>query len=539
MNVIKIVPRIDPLLVYDFVSNINKYLYVYLKIKNINLTVLNKYKYKYVSFFLQCYGGIKLIHKFYSLFVIGGYQYLKRTSIFQQVINQKSKPMLDEIRQDLNSEVEAFLPRPRLLEQPYTESQILQEFQKMTNIQPFKYSQGKVSGAVYATSDMLESLYPKIYSYFSRSNPLHTNLFPGVRKMENDLVKIMINLFHGNEDTVGCFTSGGTESILLACKAYRDRGYAQGIDKPNMVVSSSVHCAFCKAAKYFGIQVITIPSLADGTFNLLELDKKINKNTIMVVASAPSYNLGIMDPIQVLSEICEKKKVGLHVDACMGSFLVNFSLEICDFRLPGVTSISSDYHKYGQTPKGASVIMYHHRDLLKYQYFVDGNWSGGVYATSTMAGSKNGNIIALSWATVMMLGKKAYINNYNQILNNAQFLKNEILTIPELEIYGDPKFNIVGIGSKIINTNILGERLNQKGWKLNMIQNPDGFHFCVTGFHTKEVISEFIQELKQLIPNIPDSRTKSKCIYGTMKTIPDPDIIQDIIGEYLHIVNGF
>jgi sphinganine-1-phosphate aldolase len=535
MNIAEIIPRLDPFLFYKLVSTLSKNITVYLKKKNL----MPESKYQYLGLVLQLYGTLKLTQKLYASLILDGYQYLKKTDWIQNKIAEKSKPMLDEIRSDLNSEVEAFLPRPRLLEEPYTESQILHEFQKMTNIPTFKYKQGHVSGAVYANSDMLESVYPKIYSFFSRSNPLHTNVFPAVRKMENDLVKIMINLYHGDSETVGCFTSGGTESILLACKAYRDRAYEQGIRNPNMIVSSSVHCAFYKAAKYFKLEVICIPSLEDGTFNLTELEAQINSNTVLVVASAPSYNLGIMDPIGLMSDICVEKKVGLHIDGCMGSFIVNFSNEICDFRLPGVTSISSDYHKYGQTPKGASVIMYHCRDLMKYQYFIDGNWSGGVYATTTMAGSKNGNIVALSWATVMMLGKKAYLENYRKIIANTQFLKNEILTIPELEIYGDPKFNIVGIGSQVINTNILGERLNKKGWKLNMIQNPDGFHFCVTSFHTVEVIAEFIQELKDLIPNIPDTKTKSKCIYGTMKTIPDPDIIQDIIGEYLHIVNGF
>jgi glutamate/tyrosine decarboxylase-like PLP-dependent enzyme len=138
-----------------------------------------------------------------------------------------------------------------------------------------------------------------------------------------------------------------------------------------------------------------------------------------------------------------------------------------------------------------------------------------------------------------MLGKKGYVENYRKIMENTKLLKKQILAIPELKVYGDPQFNIVGIGSDTININILGERLNKEGWKVNMIQNPDGFHFCVTAFQTSEIIMEFIQTIKKLIPEIPDTKTRSKCIYGTMQTIPDPDIIKDIIGEYLHIVNGF
>jgi len=467
------------------------------------------------------------------------YSRLKRTKLVQSIIQSKTEPVIQEIRDELNKEVEILLPRPNLIERGMNESQIIQEFEKMKNLHSFDFKQGQVSGAVYSNTPELDKLIPQIYSYFSKSNPLHTNVFPAVRKMENDLVKMMINFFKGDEDVVGCFTSGGTESILLACKTYRDRASLQGITKPNMIVSSTAHCAFHKAAKYFQIELVTIPCVEDGKFDLLKLKDTINHNTILVVGSAPSYNLGIVDPIQEMADICLSQEVGFHVDCCMGAFLINFSQEKYSFEVPGVTSISADYHKYGQSPKGASVVMYENRNLMKHQYYIYENWSGGVYATSTMLGSKNGNVVALTWATVMYLGLKSYRDKYSEIINNAIYLQEQIKTIPELFIYGEPQLNIIAIGSHLININILGETLKKQGWSINMIQNPSGFHFCVTEYHTTEVLDRFMECVRDLIPTIPDSKTKSKCIYGTMKSVGDGDIVKDIVAEYLHITNGF
>lgn len=490
-------------------------------------------------FLIQVYGVYGITNFVRTQLTNYLYSRIKKTKFAQSIIQSKTEPVIREIRDELNKEVETLSPILQIIEQGMNETQIIQEFKKMKQLYSFDFKQGQVSGAVYSKTPELDKLYPQIYSYFSKSNPLHTNVFPAIRKMENDLVKMMINFFDGDEDVVGCFTAGGTESILLACKTYRDRAHLQGITKPNMIVSSTAHCAFHKAAKYFQIELVTIPCLENGKFDLDKLTSAITHNTILVVASAPSYNLGIIDPIEEMGQICLSNEVGFHVDCCMGAFLINFSPEKYSFNVPGVTSISADYHKYGQSPKGASVVMYENRELMKHQYYIYENWSGGVYATCTMLGSKNGNIVALTWATVMYLGLESYRNKYSDIINNTRYLKEKIKDIPELFIYGEPKLNILALGSKKININILGETLKKQGWSINMIQNPGGFHFCVTSYHTTQVLDRFIQELKNLIPTIPDSKTKSKCIYGTMKSVGDADIVKDIVAEYLHITNGF
>lgn len=461
---------------------------------------------------------------------------IKKIPLVQKKIEEGKSLITDEIKKEFEEEVKSLNKVRILSEEGWHEERIIEEFNTMKHLATYDFKKGRVSGAVYSNNGKLDKLLHKIFPYFNKSNPLHTNVFPAIRKMENDIVRIMINMFNGDENVVGSFTSGGTESILLACKTYRNLN--PQIEKPNIIVSSTAHCAFNKACKYFKIELRMVQCLKDGTFDLQALEKTIDKSTVLIVGSAPSYNLGIIDPIEELSDFCLNKEIPLHVDCCLGAFLINFTDLKFDFRLFGVTSISADLHKYGNTPKGASTVLYRNKDIMRCQYFIDENWSGGVYATTTIAGSKCGNIIALSWATLMYNGINHYKNNYHKIMEVREYFVEKLEDVKEIIIYGKPELNVVAMGSKEINMNILGEKLKDKGWDINMIQNPGGFHFCVTSYHTKEVIDEFFADLNELVPEIPHSTTDSKCIYGTMKSLNDNEIIQDVITEYLHILNS-
>ena len=410
----------------------------------------------------------------------------------------------------------------------------------MKNNFSFDYNNGMVSGSTYSNHNDLDKLLHDIFPYFNKSNPLHTNLYPSIRKMENELILFMKNLFNGNNDTCGTFTSGGTESILLACKTYRDYFKDKGVDNPEIIASSTVHCAFNKACKYFNIKLILINSLENGQYDLKMLKKKINKNTILIVGSTPCYNLGIIDNIEELNKIALEYKIPLHVDACIGSFLINFTDYKYDFSLEGVTSISADFHKYGQSPKGASSILYKNKDFIKYQYFIYKDWSGGIYASSIMSGSRCGNIVALTWATMLYFGKEGYLENYKFIMNLKNNFINEIKKINELFIIGNPELSIIAIGSKVINVNILCDELKKNKWSVNVIQNPTGFHFCLTFYHTIETINNFIADLICLIKKLKNEGIQkySSCIYGTMQKIEDDEIIEDVIIDYLNVLNN-
>jgi sphinganine-1-phosphate aldolase len=329
----------------------------------------------------------------------------------------------------------------------------------------------------------------------------------------------------------------------MACKTYRDYSLKEkGISSPEIIVSSSAHSAFNKACQYFNIKLVVIPTTENGYFDIYKLKKSINKNTILIVGSTPSYNLGLIDQCTELNEIALKQKIPLHLDACIGSFLINFTEYKYDFSLEGVTSISADFHKYGQSPKGASSILYKNKELMKYQYFIDDKWSGGIYASSTFSGSRCGNIVALTWATLMYYGIDGYSINSNYIKSLREYFITNIKSIPELYIYGNPCLSIVAINSNSLNINLIADELKKKKWEVNVIQFPQGFHFCITSYHTKEVFDNFFYDLKNIINvlknNCNGNITYSPCIYGTMQKINDSDLMEDIITDYLHVVNG-
>jgi sphinganine-1-phosphate aldolase len=467
------------------------------------------------------------------------YKKVKKIPVVEKHINVKKDKTILEIKKELNKEIEGnklYLEIPSI---GLSEDEILNIFNKLKTLQSYDYQNGRVSGTVYANNEKLDKFMNKIFLNFYRSNPLHSDIFPAVRKMESEVISMMIKMFHGGQNACGTFTNGGTESILLACKAYQQWGRTQGIRKPEIVVSSTAHASYKKACYYFRMKYVEVPALPDGLVDLNQMKRKINSNTVMIVGSTPCYNFGTIDQIKELSDIALENKIGLHVDACLGAFLINFMNLNLDFQLEGVTSISADLHKFGNSPKGASVIMYHNKELMKYQYFIDDKWTGGIYATPTLAGSRDGNIVSLTWATLMKIGYKGYEDNYLKILEVKDYLLQELKNIKELFVYGEPKLSVVAVGSEDFDINLLSSKLKDKKWNLNMIQNPKGFHICLTNCHSKEVIDQLINDIKETIKDIDMNYKgeKSTCIYGTAQEISDKEIIREVVSEYLYTLN--
>jgi sphinganine-1-phosphate aldolase len=467
---------------------------------------------------------------------------IKMIPYVKNKINEERQKIIMNIHSKFDEQLENIEPQ-ELPHIGFSSDKLVSLFEVMVSKGDIKYRDGRVSGATYSNNKDLDNTLAKIFPYFNKSNPLHTNLYPAVRKMEQECISIMINMFNGSYDVCGTFTSGGTESILLACKTYRDWALAEkNIKAPEIIVSSTVHCAFNKACKYFNIKLVMIPCNENGYYDTYKLEKVINPNTILIVGSTPSYNLGIIDQCDKLNAIALKYDIPLHLDSCIGSFLINFSYINYDFRLKGVTSISADFHKYGQSPKGASCIMYRNKDLMKYQYFIDEKWSGGIYASTAFAGSRCGNIVALTWSTLMYHGSFGYDANYKHIMGLKSYFINKINKISELYIYGNPMLSIIAVNSNELNINTIADELKQQTWEVNVIQNPRGFHFCLTSYHTKEVLDNFFYDLTHIINDLKSegkgNDTYSQCIYGTMEKINDSDIMNDVITDYLHIVNG-
>src|SRR5690606_2181246 len=243
------------------------------------------------------------------------------------------------------------------------------------------------------------------YQAYSSANGLNPTAFKSLKRFETEIIGAVAELHHGPADTCGVVTSGGTESCLLAVKTYRDLARARRrVRRPEMVLPASAHVAWFKASEYFGVKVRLLPLTADLEADVSRLPRLINRNTVMVLGSAPGYPHGTIDPIEAMGRIAQERGVPLHVDACVGGFILPFMeqngepLPLWDYRVPGVTSISADIHKYGYAAKGASTITYRSLDLLKYQMFVHTDWPGGVFASPALLGTRPGGAYAAAWA---------------------------------------------------------------------------------------------------------------------------------------------
>ncbi|XP_028402670.1 sphingosine-1-phosphate lyase 1-like isoform X2 [Dendronephthya gigantea] len=289
--------------------------------------------------------------------------------------------------------------------------QLLQRIIEYQQLGKISWDMG--SGVVYHGGNDLTEIQTQVFNKFLWSNPLHPDVFPGVRKMEAEVVQMCVNLFNGGSDACGTMTASGTNSILMACKSYRDWGRdVKGITKPEIVVSESAHAAFEKAAEYFRMKLIKVPvNQKKRSVSIKAMRKAITRNTVLLVGSAPEFPSGIIDNIEEIAKLGKRYNIGVHVDACLGGFVLGFmksagfKLPPYDFSVDGVTSISADAHKYGCAPKGSSVILYHTKSLRHYQYHTSTEWTGGIYATATMSGSRPGVLVAQCWTTMMHLGK--------------------------------------------------------------------------------------------------------------------------------------
>ncbi|XP_053477481.1 sphingosine-1-phosphate lyase 1 isoform X2 [Ictalurus furcatus] len=386
-----------------------------------------------------------------------------------------------------------------------TQKQVLESIRQYQSLNEVQWSKGKVSGAVYWGDEKLTDLLVKVYGEFAWSNPLHPDIFPGVRKMEAEVVRMTCSLFSGGPESCGTVTSGGTESILMACKAYRDLAYERGIKYPEIIAPISAHAAFDKAAHYFGMKLIHIP-LDKKTMkvDVKAMKRAISKNTAMLVCSAPQFPHGIIDPIVEVGKLAEKYNIPFHVDACLGGFLIvfmekaGFKLEPFDFRVKSVTSISADTHKYGYAPKGSSVVIYRDKKYRHYQYFVAPDWQGGIYASPSIAGSRPGGIIAACWATMMHMGESGYVEATKKVVQTAQIIAAGIRKVEGLFVFGKPEVSVVALGSNVFDIFRLSNALTLKGWNLNTLQFPSSIHICVTMLHTQPGIAEqFIKDVRE------------------------------------------
>lgn len=424
---------------------------------------------------------------------------------------------------------------------------ILQEMERLRQIEEARWREGYVSGAVYHGDAEHINFLNRVYALHSQSNPLHPDIWPSATKFEAEIVSMTARMLHGDPDQGVCGTvsSGGTESILLAMKTYRDWAREmKGITDPELIIPTTAHAAFVKAGEYFGIRVVRIPVGADYRADVAATDKAITRNTIALVGSAPPFPHGIVDPIEELSELARARGIGFHTDACLGGFILpwveklGYPVPTFDFRLPGVTSISADTHKYGYALKGTSVILYRTPELRHFQYFSILDWPGGLYNSPTFAGSRPGGLSAACWAAMVSIGEQGYLEAAGRIMDTATWIQREIAAIPELEVMGDPLF-VIAFKSDSLNIYQVLEYMTERHWGLNGLHLPPAVHLCVTLRHTQPGVKErFIEDLRAAVAYVKDNPQAPQGIgpvYGMAASAEMRGMVKETLNWYMDL----
>ncbi len=374
---------------------------------------------------------------------------------------------------------------------------------------------GRTWSLIYPAGEDVDQMLHDANELYLHENALNPFRFPSLRQMEDDVVSMTAGLLHAPDGSGGAMTSGGTESILMAVKTARDRARAErGIERPEMVVPRSAHPAFAKAALYLGLTFKAVPLDENYRADVEAAAKLIGDATVLVVGSAPNYPFGVVDPIPELAALAAERHISFHTDSCLGGFLLPFLERLgepvppFDFRVPGVTTMSADVHKYGYCTKGASVIVHRERDHLnKYQLFIYKDWPGGTYGSFAMAGARPAAPIAASWAVMNFLGEEGYVRLAASIGETTRRLREAIDAIPELRVWGDPVMSVLCFGSESIDVFAVGDIMDDRGWHLDRQTGPDALHIMVSPAHA-EIADVFLSDLRDAVKSHGVSRGK-------------------------------
>ncbi|GIW72600.1 MAG: aspartate aminotransferase family protein [Planctomycetota bacterium] len=405
---------------------------------------------------------------------------------------------------------------------------------------------GRTWSLVYDAGPEHHALLQRVQALFCAENGLNPMAFPSVRRMEAEVVAMTASLLHAPPQAVGTMTSGGTESILLAVKAYRDRARARWpwIRRPEIVAPATIHVAFAKAAHYFGVRLRTVPVGPDLRADVRAMRRAIGRNTIALAASAPQYAHGVVDPIAELGELAQRHDLPLHVDACFGGFLLPWLERLgrpvppFDFRVPGVTSMSADLHKYGYAPKGASVVIYRDMGYLRHQFFIATDSPLGVYASPTIQGTRSGAAIAAAWASLCALGEEGMLRLAEEAVRTADRLRAGIAAIPELEVLGAPESTIVAYRSRVPEVDIyaVADRLAARGWCVDRQQAPPCIHCTVNASNARSV-EAYLADLGAAVAEVraqPSLRRQGEAaMYGMMARVPVRGLVRHAVRRFM------
>lgn len=339
------------------------------------------------------------------------------------------------------------------------------------------WKSGRVLGYIYDPGKKVHEVINAAYTLYLSENGLDPLSFPSLLRLENEVVRMTANLLDCADDVVGNFTSGGTESLILAVKTARDYSRAKKphIKEPEMVLPITAHASLFKACHYLGIKPV-VTRVHDNTFlaDVAAMREAITDNTILLIGSAPGYAHGVVDPIPEIAALALENDLLCHVDACVGgihlSYMRKLGYEVPDFTMnvSGVTSLSVDLHKYGYAAKGASIVLYKDKELRRYQIFACSRWTGYTVINPAVTSSKSGGPMAAAWAVLNYLGDDGYMQIVREVMAATRMLIDGINRIEGVRVLGRPSMCMFALASTTDKINVyhLAHKMKQKGWYL-------------------------------------------------------------------------
>jgi glutamate/tyrosine decarboxylase-like PLP-dependent enzyme len=357
--------------------------------------------------------------------------------------------------------------------------------------------------ASYFAGDDVVRVATQAFTRYLGTNAVYGAVaYPSLRRFESEVLEILLRLFRAPSGAAGTITTGGTESIFMAVKTARDwaRANRPAVVTPTLVVPRSAHAAFDKAAHLLGLRVRRMESSPDFKADVAGMARAIDRDTIMVVGSAPAYAYGVVDQLPEIAALAERHGLWMHLDACVGGMVLPFARDLgyplptFDFSLSPLTSVSIDLHKYGYAFHGCSALLLREEALSAHQRYQFDRWPAGSYSTNGFIASRGGGPIASAWAVMKLLGYEGYRDRVVALYQAKDRVREGIERIEGLRVFGDPDGPLLGFGSDSLDVVALGQEMNRRGWSFARLVEPPGMLLLFNGFHGA-IVEPFLADL--------------------------------------------
>ena len=371
------------------------------------------------------------------------------------------------------------------------------------------WRRGRHGAYVWYDSEPLEAVLREAYGMFMVENGLGIRVFPSIGRMEREVLDVVAGLLSAPDEATGIFTSGGTESIFLAIYALREwaRATKPGIARPSIVAAHSAHPALNKAAHYLGMEVVRVPVAAEHRADPVAMEAAITANTVGLYASAPTYSLGFVDPVEALGDVAARHGLWLHIDACVGGLLApfvrraGFRVPTFDFAVAGVSSISADLHKSGFLAKPASTVTFRSKTLADFARYRFDDWPSGTYASSTFTGSRPGGAIAAAWAGMQFLGQAGYERIAASSMRAREALIAGLSRIDGFTLHGRPDLWAFAFAIDGVDSRQLVAQLYERGFVAGGTTHPPGIHVMPTPVH-EPYVDDYVTAMRESVAEL-------------------------------------